>query len=169
MRLRHALTATAAGLSLAACASGTQSTTTSNEPARPTWSGPLQPTQQRTGQVAVTGQIKAFGTVTITPSEGSLQRMHVYLSVAVPTTNSEQLRWAVLSGRCGNGDLALIGYDAFPLIDIGQNGRGQIEADLPLNMEAEGSYHVNVYLPGGQQLDNVLTCANLKYNSGAPK
>jgi len=168
MRLRQALATTAAGLSLAACASGTQSTTTSNEPARPTWSGPLQPTQQRTGGLNVTGQIKAFGNVTISASEGSLQRQHVYLTVAVPTTLSQQLRWAVLSGRCGNGDLALIGYDAFPLIDISSNGRGQVEADLPLNLDAEGSYHVNVY-NGGQQLENVLTCANLKYNSNAPK
>lgn len=165
MRSRTLLASFVAGMTLGACASGPQSATTTNEPAVPSWSGPLQPTQQRTGSVAVTGQIKAFGNVAITQSPGVLQRMHVVLSVAVPTTLPPQMRWAVLSGRCGSGDLALIGYDAFPLLDISSNGRGQIETDLPLNMEASGTYHVNVY-SGGQQLDNVVTCANLKFNPG---
>jgi hypothetical protein len=170
MRLRNVLSVGLAGFGMLACAAApaSTSTTTTNEPSRPGWTGSLQPTQQRTGGVGVTGQTKAFGTVTITPSPGTLQRMHVTISVAVPTTTAQSLRWAVLSGRCGSGDLALIGYDAFPLIDISSNGRGQIETDLPLAMESGGTYHVNIY-SGGQQLENVVTCANIRYNSGMPR
>jgi hypothetical protein len=89
--------------------------------------------------------------------------MKASLTVAVPTTSAQSLRWAVLSGRCGSGDLPLIGHDQFPLLDVSTNGRGQVDAELPLVMTSGGSYHVNVY-SGGQQLENVVTCTNLKYN-----
>ena len=122
----------------------------------------FQPTQQRTGGLAVTGQNKAFGTVTISPSEGRVQRMRVRLSVGVPAQNATSYRWAVLPDRCGSGQLPLIGFEQFPLLEVSTNGRGQLEADLPLVLTAGGSFHVNVY-SGGQQLDNVLTCANLRF------
>jgi hypothetical protein len=114
--------------------------------------------------LAVTGQNKAFGNVTISRAPGRLERMHVRLSVAVPTTGTTSYRWAVLPDRCGTAPLPLIGFEQFPLIDISTNGRGQVEADLPLDLTAVGTYHVNVY-NGGQQLDNVVTCANLRYSA----
>lgn len=128
------------------------------------WTGSLQPTQQRSGALVVTSQTRVFGTVKMSMSQGSaLRRMHVELTVAVPTSVDASLRWAVLPERCGSGDLPLIGFEQFPLIEVSTNGRGQITADLPLEMRPTGTYHVNVY-SGGQQLDNVLTCANLKYD-----
>jgi hypothetical protein len=129
------------------------------------WAGNLQPTQQRSGALVVTSQNRAFGTVSMRETQfGNLARMHVSLTVAVPPSADPQLRWAVLPDRCGSGDLPLIGFDQFPRIDVGTNGRGQITADLPLELQPTGTYHVNVY-SGGQQLDNVVTCANLKFVS----
>jgi hypothetical protein len=58
----------------------------------------------------------------------------------------------------------MIGYDQFPLIDISSNGRGEVTAELPLQLSSQGSYHVNVY-SGGHRLDNVVTCANLRYQA----
>lgn len=154
-------------IAIVGCASArTASTTIVDEPAGPSWSGSLQPTQQRTGGLAVTGQNKAFGQVSIMPAEGNLRRMRVRLNVAVPTNSSTTYRWAVLPDRCGSGQLPLLGFEQFPLLDISTNGRGQVEAELPLELTASGSYHVNVY-SGGQQLDNVVTCANLRY--GGPR
>jgi len=149
---------------LEGCATSAPPRVTSNEPSSPHWSGNLQPTQQRTGALAVTGQNRAFGNVSIGVTEGgNLQRMHVNLSVAVPTAGGSTLRWAVLPERCGTGELPLIGFEQFPLIDVSTNGRGQVSADLPLVMSPNSAYHVNVY-SGGQALENVLTCANLKYD-----
>jgi hypothetical protein len=163
MRLLKLVNAGMAALTIVGCASKAGANMgASPESGVPTWSGSLQPTQQRTGSLAVTGQSKAFGTVVIRPAAGALRRMHVQLTVSVPTSGATQYRWALLPDRCGTGELPLIGFEQFPIIDIGSNGRGQIEADLPLELSANSTYHVNVY-SSGQQLDNVVTCANMKY------
>ena len=47
------------------------------------------------------------------------------------------------------------------MIEVASNGRAQLDDELALQLPASGDYHVNVYL-GGQNLDNVITCANLK-------
>jgi hypothetical protein len=161
MRFHHLLLTGAASLTFLGCAS-TSRTAEVDQPAGPSWSGNLQPTQQRTGGLAVTGQTKAFGQVSISRAPGRLQRMHVKLTVSVPSQGAASYRWAVLPDRCGAGSLPLIGFDQFPLIDVSTNGRGQVDADLPLELTANGTYHVNVY-DGGQQLDNVVTCANLRF------
>ena len=169
MRLRNLFSTSVASLVLAGCAAKPRPSVAMNEPVGQRWTGNLQPTQQRSGTLAVTGQNRAFGSVQITNrNEGGLQRMHVALTVAVPTESSSSLRWAVLPERCGSGDLPLIGFEQFPLIELGTNGRGQVEADLPLVLAQNSAYHVNVY-KGGQQLDNVITCANLKFEPGAAR
>ena len=163
------LACSTSGVLLVACAAGTRQTSISNEPARPEWSGSLQPTQQRSGALTVTGQTRAFGTVRLFPAEGTnYQRMHVALTVGLPISSSASVRWAVLPNRCGSGDLPLIGFEQFPLIEISNNGRGQIETDLPLDLTAGGAYHVNIYT-GGQGLENVVTCANLRYDESLQK
>jgi hypothetical protein len=168
MRLRALFAASLSALTLAGCAASKAPPVSTNEPsAGPRWTGSLQPVQQRSGALRVTGQNRSFGTVTLTRSEGRVQdRLHVTLSVAVPSSTTNSLRWAIIPDRCGSGDLPLIGFEQFPLIEIGTNGRGQVEADLPLALLANNSYHVNVY-DGGQQLDNVISCANLKVDDRA--
>ena len=149
------------------CAASTSSKVTNDEPGAMRWTGSLQPTQQRSSALVVTGQNKAFGSVTIRPGvgTGASSRMHVSLTVALPAVNSQQLRWAIVPDRCGSGDLPVIGFEQFPLIEIGNNGRGEVSTDLPLDLVQNNVYHVNVYDGRGQQLDNVLTCGNLKFES----
>jgi hypothetical protein len=165
MRSYSVIRAGALALVISGCAKATpRPVVETNETPMPEWTGSLQPTQQRTGGLAVTGQNKAFGSVKITTAAGNLPRMRVALSVAVPTSGPTSLGWAVLPERCGTGDLPLLGFEQFPLIDVSVNGRGQIETDLPLVLAPNSAYHVNIY-SGGKQLDNVVTCANLKYQS----
>jgi hypothetical protein len=163
MRTRKRLVAGMAALTLLGCATASRPAVIDDEPPSPYWTGSLQPTQQRSGSLVVTGQNRVFGSVRLWPTRsGNLERMHVTLNVAVPTAAATSLRWAVLPERCGSGDLPLIGFEQFPLIEVSTNGRGQLEADLPLVLAPNSGYHVNVY-SGGQQLENVLTCGNLKY------
>jgi hypothetical protein len=163
MRLHTALAACAAVALTAACAKTRTAPVTSGMDAPVArWAGNFQPTQQRTGGVQVTGQNRTFGTVSVAKTEGRLERMRVNLVVAVPTNNTSQLRWALLPGRCGSGSLPLIGFDQFPLLEVSTNGRAELQTDLPLDLSVNGTYHVNAYL-GGSQLDNVVTCANLRY------
>jgi hypothetical protein len=71
------------------------------------------------------------------------------------------LRWAVLPGRCGSPAIPLLGHEQFPPLEMGSAGRGQIAIDLPMELPQSGNYHVNVY-SGGRELENVVTCANLR-------
>jgi hypothetical protein len=117
--------------------------------------------------VQVTQQHKASGTLSIEiPSArmGNMDRAHVTLSIALPELAGNQLRWAVLPDRCGSGDLPMIGFEQFPLLEVGSNGRAEMKADLPLELVANNAYHINVYL-SGQQLTDVFACGNLRYEN----
>lgn len=127
------------------------------------WSGALQPTQQRTGGLGPTGQSKAFGTVTLT-SKGA-ERTVVNISLSTSLQSSTALNWALLPGRCGSGSLPVVGIERFSVIDVGTNGRGQLASEMALGLPASGTYHVNVYWTSGQQLSDVMTCANLRKES----
>ena len=162
MRLRNLLVTCAGVLGAVSCASGPRPTVDSDALPESRWIGSLQPTQQRSGALVVTAKNHAFGSVAIVPLRGNTERMRLTLNVSVPSTTSTGLRWAVVPDRCGNGDLPLIGVDEFPLIEIGTDGRGSAQVDLPLQMAPNNGYHVNVY-DGAALLENVVTCANLKY------
>lgn len=116
--------------------------------------------QQQTGGLGPTGQNKAFGTVTLS-SKGS-ERTVVSISVSTPLQNSTALPWAILPGRCGTGSLPLAGLERFQLIDVSANGRGQLSTEMALALPESGTFHVNIYWGTGQQLSDVMTCANLR-------
>lgn len=156
---------------LAACAASTPVTDTgtpdpsvrtsasaSGESVR--WSGSLQPAQQRTGGLGPTGQNKTFGNVMLV-SRGP-ERMAVEISLSTPLQGSTSLSWALVPGQCGSAAMPLVGIERFPVIEVGNNGRGQLNAEMSLALPASGTFHVNIYWPGGQQLSDVMTCGNLR-------
>jgi|SRR5687768_9184253 len=159
--------------SLAACASSTPvaetgtpapaatpaaSASTSGDVVR--WSGSLQPREARTGGLGPTGQAKAFGNVTLV-SRGP-ERMAVEISLSTPLSGSTSLSWALIPGRCGSAAMPIVGFERFPVIEVSNNGRGQLNTEMALALPTSGSYHVNIYWPGGQQLSDVMTCGNLR-------
>lgn len=171
MRLRL-LCLPASVIAVTACASSkpttdsaagvpTASVSTSGAPTGPvTWTGSLQPMQQTSSGLGPTGQNKAFGTVKLT-SKGT-SRTAISITVSTPLSNAASLNWAVLPGRCGSGSLPLVGVERFPVIEVGSNGRGQLENEMSLELPQTGSYHVNIYWASGTQLSDVMTCANLR-------
>ena len=124
------------------------------------WTGSLQPRQQRSGGLGPTGQNKTFGTVSLTAM--GPERASVSIAVSTPLQGSTTLTWAILPGRCGSGTLPIIGMERFPALDVGNNGRGSLDTEMALELPASGSYHLNIYWETGQQLSDVMTCANLK-------
>jgi hypothetical protein len=116
--------------------------------------------QQQTGGLGPTGQNKAFGTVRLS-SKGT-SRTAISITLSTPLSSAASLNWAVLPGRCGTGSLPLVGVERFPVIEVGNNGRGQLDGDMSLELPQSGTYHVNVYWSSGQQLSDVMTCANLR-------
>ncbi len=105
-------------------------------------------------------QSRAFGTVTLEALPGG-SRSRARITVS-GSAQSVSLPWAILPGQCGTGSLPLMNVNSFQVIEVGSNGRGDLTTEIPLMLPTEGSYHVNVYWPGGQQIDEVMTCANLK-------
>lgn len=129
------------------------------------WSGNLQSVQQRTGSLSPTSQTRAYGSVDLLITERDPNRTRAQIVVNLPTPQSTQLTWGLLPGRCGSGGLPVMPVDQFPVIDVGNNGRGQLDVEMPMTLPTGGTYHVNVYRRGNQ-LNDVVTCANLKRSGG---
>ena len=58
---------------------------------------------------------------------------------------------------------AIAGIMQFPTIQIANAGSGFVRATMPLPMDAQGSYHANVYWSSqASDVSNVMMCANLE-------
>jgi hypothetical protein len=131
-------------------------------PRRVRWSGNFQPVQIRSSSVGLRIQSRIYGTAELASAEGNANRTQARLRFTVQTqSGSFTVQWALLAGRCGSGSLPIVPIENFPIIEVGTNGRAQLDEELALELPQTGEYHVNVYA-GGQNLDNVITCANLK-------
>ena len=85
------------------------------------------------------------------------------LTVTVPATaNNQSLPWSINAGRCGSGAVPVMAINLFPVIEVGSNGRAEINTELAYTLPATGSFHVNVFWPGGSELEDVMTCSNLR-------
>lgn len=160
MTIRRSLVC-AATFALAACGSGGQrapDATFSGE----RWTGSFQPMQQRVSTITQAGHHKVTGNVILSPSTRNAERTRISVSVSSAAHQSGTLRWAVLPGRCGVQAFALLPQEQFPTLEISANGRGQVEAELPLRLEYSNAYHVNIYGGFGTQLTDVVSCANLR-------
>jgi hypothetical protein len=104
---------------------------------------------------------KAYGTVLLTVAPGGTDRTRARLTLSAPVQSATELRWAIIPGRCGSNSLPVLGFDSFPVLEIGSTGRGQLDVEIPFALPNQGTYHVNVYWRG-QQLSDVMTCGNLK-------
>lgn len=126
------------------------------------WSGNFQPVQIRSPSVAMRIQSRIYGTAELQTSERDPARARARLRFNVQTGGSSfTVQWGVVPGRCGSGALPVLPVENFPIMEVGSNGRAQLDEDIPFELPTSGEYHVNVYL-GGTQLDNVITCANLR-------
>lgn len=163
----------ALALAASACASGGSQSTDASPPApvetmgiaeTVSWSGNLQPTQSRPSTLTSGSQRnKVFGTVTISPVPANIRYSRARLMVNMPATAPKQTRWAILPGRCGSNSLPLSGFEVYPAIEVNNTGRGEIDLPIPVALSTTGDFHVNIY-DGGQQIDNVVSCANLRMN-----
>jgi|GEM_PF-727893 len=123
------------------------------------WQGTFQPTQQRTGMAAPTSQNKTTGSIFL--AQAGPSRTRIRLVVSTPIANATALQWALAPNRCGSGSMPITGVERFPVIEISNNGRGELDMEIPLTLPASGSLHANIYTGGGTQLNNVIACANL--------
>lgn len=127
------------------------------------WTGTLNPTQGRTGAAVTTTRQRAYGTVELTVAPNRQTNTHVRLTVSVPVEPGlNNLGWAVHPGNCGSGNPPVIAPGMFPTMVLSANGRGTIDDDVPFQLPDTGNYHVNVFRGGGSQLNDVITCGELR-------
>ncbi len=124
------------------------------------WTGRFQSQLQRSGEVSPRGQVSAEGNITLMETRN--ERVRVTIRLSAPRQQSTSLRWAVLSGQCGSASMPVLSYQQFPMIEMGSNGRGQLDVELPLTLEVTTTYHANIYMGSGNQLSDLVSCANLR-------
>ncbi len=130
------------------------------------WTGNLNPTQGRTGAAVTTTRQKAYGTVELTVSPNRPTLTHVRLNVSVPVEPGlNNLGWAIHQGNCGSGNPPVMSPGTFPMIVLSVNGQGSVDDDIPFTLPESGAYHLNVFRGSGTQLNDVITCANLRRQS----
>ncbi|HEY0929038.1 MAG TPA: hypothetical protein VGE27_03885 [Gemmatimonas sp.] len=127
-----------------------------------TYDGQFRPIQQTSGGVGMRGSQRIFGQVRIVFRE-STDRSRVTLMINTSLNQTEILNWSANPGRCGSGTPAFMPIAQFPGIEMGTNGRGEIDVqEMQLVIPpGSGNVHVNVYR-GGTGLENVIACSNLK-------
>ncbi|HEX2717508.1 MAG TPA: hypothetical protein VHM67_07485 [Gemmatimonadaceae bacterium] len=139
---------------------------TDSTPTPVRWSGTLNAVLSRPGNVEqMSTRAKTSGQVMLESVGSQMVRTRATLALTTPATSASDYRWAVFDGRCGTNSLPLLGFDQFPTVDVGSNGRGELTVEIPLALPSRGSLHVNVYRRG-QQLSDVEACANLRREGG---
>lgn len=140
-----------------------QSSGASVEQKKIRWSGNFTPVQVRASNVAMRTQSRIYGTISLTSTAENRDRAQVRLNFTSQSGGqSFTVQWGLLQGRCGSGSIPVMPLDIFPVIEVGADGRAQLDTELSLSLPESGEFHVNVY-SGGQELSNVITCANLKH------
>lgn len=74
----------------------------------------------------------------------------------------EVLGWTINPGNCGSGDVSVLSPSLFPLMQLSPNGQASFDDNIPWELPEAGTYHVNVFRGSNSQLNNVITCADLR-------
>lgn len=73
--------------------------------------------------------------------------------------------WHIHSGECADSQPPVVGSaDAYPPIQVGDDGEGDAEATIAATLEPDGDYIVNVHL-SPTQLDSIVSCGELVKSS----
>jgi hypothetical protein len=157
----RAVSAAVLAVACAACARHSVGPQLALRPSEAKWSGPILTKDQHTGAVEASRRTNMNGQVTMIADPDFPNRTRVDLSLGTPTTNSTVL-WSIAADRCGTGGVPVLPVNAFPPLEIGPSGRGQVTAVIPFELPTQGSYHVDIYQGRRATLSDVQACAELK-------
>jgi hypothetical protein len=107
------------------------------------------------------GSIRITGSVSVTRQPGTAD----YFTVETDFTTqdgSQELRWSIVEGSCGSGAIPLVPVRTLPPIAVPSDGRAHLTSDFRAALRPASTYHLNLYAHGGDELADVVGCANLK-------
>ena len=122
-------------------------------PVTPRWNATLQTPASLAGAV----QVQGTGWMAASDHDSTHTEAHVDIANAAP---GGQHPWHVHRGRCGN-DLGIVGDPkAYPILDVGSDGKAAGIARLDLPAPKSGDYFVNVHA-SANNMGTIIACGNL--------
>jgi hypothetical protein len=82
---------------------------------------------------------------------------HVEISNAPPGGRHP---WHVHKGQCGSDQGILGPADAYPLLEVGGDGKAEKDAKLPIPAPMQGQYFINVHA-APNNMGTIVACGNL--------
>ncbi|MGH7602571.1 MAG: hypothetical protein ACRENK_01085 [Gemmatimonadaceae bacterium] len=171
MLVRYAFTATLLSATLVACASAPTPGSASTDAGHTAdvvasarrWTGNFTATQSVNGSLVPSTRQSGNGSVELTVARANPGLTHVRLRAAVSIEPGlEVLGWSINPGNCGSGDTPILSPSVFPLMQLNPNGQANFDDNIPWELPESGNYHVNVFRGSNSQLNNVVTCADLR-------
>ena len=138
-------------------------------PAEARWTATLNPVQERTAEIRQTTTNRARGSFVMTQGDNpGWSKISLTFNSNSGSSGNTTVSWAIVPGSCGSDAQPILPISAFPTIELGGSGSGQVTSQIHVDFLAPGSYHVNVYRSGGvmnaeaRSVAAVLACGNLK-------
>lgn len=104
------------------------------------------------------GAVQMNGSATMQPSSDN-ESTELSLNVANATPGGVH-PWQVHRGQCGSDDGVFGSSEAYKPIKVGDKGRGEATATVPMIMPTTGSYYVTVSASAANA-DTEVACGNL--------
>lgn len=134
------------------------------------WTATLNPVQERTAEIRQSGTNRARGTFVMSRGDNpGWSRVTLNFNSNSSRGGSTTASWAIVPGSCGTDGAPVLPVSAFPVMELGGSGSGQVTSQIHWDFPMSGSYHVNIYRSGGvmnaesRSIAAVLACGNLKY------
>lgn len=102
-------------------------------------------------------QVNGTGWMGADDRESSRTQAAVSISNAVPGGRHP---WHVHVGQCGNDQGILGEAQAYPLLEVRNNGEAEASAELGIPVPASGQYFINVHA-SPNNLGTIVACGNL--------
>ena len=172
MRYRFILAALAAApLALDACASSTAGggvpgpSTSLSDSRMPRWTASIQSIKEERINIAPDSlREKSFGTAQWTQGAAASQsNVNLTFSYSGP---ERDLSWAILFGPCGNASLPVVPLSNFPELNVGANGKGQVNGTIAVDVPPSGTFHIDIYKDRTGSIEALVACGNLRLSRG---
>ena len=155
MRTRMAAGLLLASLSSSACGGGGRAVEI--DPEHQVVGSRWNATLATPASLAGASQVRGTGWMGGDERETGRTRAFVSVSNAVPGGRHP---WHVHMGQCGNDRGILGGADAYPILEVKNNGRAEETAELNLPVPTSGQYFINVHA-SPNNLGTIIACGNL--------
>lgn len=126
------------------------------------WSANIRPTLAPSSGIGA-ATMRMYGSVNLTANRAGTPGSWMVEIRLTSDRPSESLLWDIAPGHCQSGAVAQIQPNQLPPLEVLANGNADITTAANLLLNPGDSYHLDIFR-NGQQQENVVACATLKYS-----